>query len=60
MYGIEPDTVDALKRCPFCGNNAYITKSSPCDYLVECGTCAAQSAEYPTEQAAAAAWNRRV
>jgi Lar family restriction alleviation protein len=59
-----------LKPCPFCGNEAemesrYIGYGSlglgAHDwYTVKCKSCRGKSDEYGTEEAAIAAWNKRV
>ena len=52
---------EKLKPCPFCGDVATLCRvPSSSKFIVECDECWSQTSEYKTEDAAVAAWNRRV
>ena len=58
--------MERLKRCPFCGSVPTLHKDTwptptgkAVAYWVKCSPCGASSNEYKTEDAAAAAWNKR-
>lgn len=55
-----------LKPCPFCGGMAsvggYVYEIGASEYTThdaECNDCHATTFEYPTEEEAIEAWNRR-
>ena len=60
-----------LKPCPFCGSKADVKSTTPITherqeyygyggYFVMCRGCFTSGNNYPTEQEAREAWNRRV
>ena len=59
----EQTKEDKLKPCPFCGDAAAIAVSwnpeYPTTYHVVCYACDAKTSEYPREEDAVEAWNRR-
>ena len=52
---------DPLKKCPFCGGEAEMIGGMSEGEVawVVCKQCHAESATYPTKEAAKAGWNRR-
>jgi Lar family restriction alleviation protein len=53
-----------IKPCPFCGKEAELQGPHEYDnggtfWRIECQTCWATRSEWPTDEAAKAAWNER-
>ncbi|HHR6217449.1 TPA: Lar family restriction alleviation protein [Providencia alcalifaciens] len=54
--------MNELKKCPFCGGEAYIQDWSMMErsrYKVACNQCDVETPIYETEHEAIEAWNRR-
>ena len=54
-------TMEELKRCPFCGEEAHIYHKLPSTFGIECDVCGAMTNGFYSDIVEAiAAWNRRV
>ena len=51
--------IGELKKCPFCGYTAALSRTEEGYFFVICGGCGMNSAYFRTSRAAKAAWNRR-
>ncbi len=57
---MEPNDLERLSPCPFCGSSAQDTTSNGIESMfVVCNTCGAEGPPMPTEQEAITAWCTR-